>query len=88
MLGILPKESYVVPIKYLTESEVRVLVTGELKTYEREVVEPRHRETQGELGEIKSLVQQGSGAMKLAGFIVSLGGFVWICLQIIHHLER
>ena len=88
MLGILPRGNHVVSTKYLTESEVRVLVTGELKTYERDVVEPRHKETQSELGEIKKLIQQGSGAMKLAAFTVSLGGFVWTVLQIIHHLER
>ena len=78
---------YVVP-NPITEDRVKIMIIAGLEKYEKEVVQPRHEETQSELGEIKKLVQQGSGAMKLAAFTVSLGGFVWTVLQIIHHLER
>lgn len=70
----------------VTEDRVRVMITAGLKEYEREVVEPRHRETQSELSAIKNLIQQGSGALKLGGISLSIASFVWIVLQIVHHV--
>ena len=71
----------------VTEDRVRVMITAGLKEYEREVVEPRHKETQGELASIKNLIQQGSGALKLGGISLSIASFIWIVLQIMHHMD-
>ena len=71
----------------VTEDRVKVMITAGLKEYEREVVEPRHRETQGELTTIKNLIQQGSGALKLGGISLSIASFIWVVLQIVHHVQ-
>jgi hypothetical protein len=76
------------PSNGVTEDKVKLMIVDGLKEYERTVVEPRHKETQLELGAIKALVQQGSGALKLGGFALSLGSFVWIVLQILHHVGK
>lgn len=72
----------------VTEDKVNLMISAALKAYEREVVEPRHKETQNSLDDIKRLVQQGSGAVKLGSALMGLGGFVWIVLQIMHHLKN
>lgn len=53
------------------------MINTGLKEYEREVVEPRHRETQSELAAIKQIVQQGRGAIWALGiiFTVVMAGF-------------
>lgn len=73
---------------YITLYEAEKLMTTMLKDYEREIVEPRHRETHGELSEIKDLVQQGSGMLKLGGALASLAAVVWIFLQIVQAVKH
>ncbi len=68
--------------EYVTLYEAEKLMNAMLKDYEREVVQPRHEETQGSIGELKSLVQQGSGMLKLGGFMLSVASLVWIVVQI------
>lgn len=53
-----------------------------LAEYESKKVEPRHKETQGELAEIKEIVQQGRGMMRLAGWAGTIASIVWIVIQI------
>lgn len=73
---------------YVTLYEAEKLMTTMLKEYEREVVEPRHAETQTSLGEISRLVQQGSGMVKLAGALGSIAAVVWIAMQIAHAVNH
>lgn len=68
--------------EYVTLYEAEKMMTNMLKEYEREVVSPRHRETQDSIGEIKDLMSQGSGMLKLGGFMLSLASLVWIVIQI------
>jgi hypothetical protein len=72
----------------ITEDRVKIMITDGLKEYEREVVEPRHVETQRELDIIKRLIQQGSGAVKFGSLCISAASLIWIVLQIIHHLGK
>lgn len=67
---------------YQTKAEVQLLISEGLKEYEQNVVEPRHRETQGDLADIKTMVSEGRGMMRLAGWIGSIAGLVWIVIQI------
>lgn len=73
---------------YITLYEAEKLMTAMLKEYEREVVEPRHAETQTSLGGIKDLVQQGLGMVKLAGVLSSIAAVVWIVMQIVHAVNH
>ena len=75
------------PSNGVTEDKVKLMIIDGLKEYEKSVVEPRHRETQNELGVIKNLVQQGKGAIALGGYSLTIASLVWIVLQIIHHLK-
>jgi hypothetical protein len=68
--------------EYVTEDKARLIVVDMLKDYEREVIVPRHAETQSELGEIKGIVNKGKGAALLASAVMSVGGFIWIVLQV------
>lgn len=68
--------------EYITVYEADKMMTHMLKDYERDVVEPRHRETQNDLAEIKNLVQQGSGAAKLGGAMLTVASIIWIVIQI------
>lgn len=67
---------------YILRWEAEKMMANMLDDYEAKKVEPRHRETQSELAEIKSIVQQGRGMMRLAGWIGSIAGVIWIVLQI------
>lgn len=68
--------------EYITLYEAEKMMTNMLKDYEREMVQPRHRETQAAIGEVKSIIQQGSGMLKLGGFLLSLASLVWIVIQV------
>lgn len=68
--------------QFVTLFEAKELMTGMLKEYEREVVEPRHRETQDALADIKGIVQKGKGAAWLAGGLAGLASVCWIVIQI------
>ena len=67
---------------YILRWEAEKMMATMLDDYETKKVDPRHKETQGELAEIKSIVQQGRGMMRLAGWIGSIAGVVWIVIQI------
>lgn len=69
---------------FITLYEAEKLMTNMLKDYEREVVGPRHDQTQGSIAEIKELVQQGTGMLKLGGVLISVTALVWIVMQIVH----
>lgn len=66
----------------ITLYEARIMMDAMLKNYEREVVEPRHKETQDSIGELKGLVQQGKGMRNLGAFLLTLGSIAWIAIQI------
>jgi hypothetical protein len=68
--------------EYITRYEAEKLMTIMLKEYERDIVEPRHKETQGSLAGIGELIQQGFGMLKLAGALGSIAATVWIVIQI------
>jgi hypothetical protein len=68
--------------EFITRYEAEGMTTEALRRYEREVVEPRHVETQRDLGDIKKLVQQGSGMVKLGAILASAASILWIVLQI------
>lgn len=70
--------------QYITLWEAEKMMTNMLKDYEREMVGPRHLETQGSIAELKGLVQQGSGMAKLAGALGSIAAVLWIVMQIVH----
>jgi hypothetical protein len=55
------------PPKYVTDAEVRNMITEGLKDYEKEVVEPRHKETQADLTDIKALINKAQGAFWAVG---------------------
>lgn len=74
--------------EHITRYEAEKLMTEALKQYEREVVAPRHRETQHALEEIADLVQQGAGAKKVGSVIVAIIGIIWIVLQITEALKH
>lgn len=74
--------------EHITRYEAEKLMTEALKQYEREVVAPRHRETQEALEEITDLVQQGAGAKKVGSVIVAFIGIIWIVLQITEALKH
>ena len=76
------------PTNSVSEDRVKLMIIEGLKEYERSVVEPRHRETQGELANIKGLIQQGKGAMRLGGYTLSAASLLWIVLQVIHHVTH
>lgn len=69
-------------MEYITEDRARLLMVEMFKEYEREVIAPRHAETQGELGEIKAIVNKGKGAMYFAGCLTGIASLLWIVLQI------
>ena len=75
------------PLNGITEDKVKLMIIEGLKEYENRVIEPRHKETQGELAAIKNLIQQGKGARILAGGLLSLGSAIWIVLQIAHYFN-
>lgn len=74
--------------QYVTLYESEKLMTEMLKSYEHDTVEPRHRETQGELADIKKIVSEGRGMMRLAGWIGTIAGVVWIVIQITHAVNH
>ena len=83
------------PSNGVSEDRVKLMIIDGLKEYERNVVEPRHRETQtdlasinGELATIRGIVQQGKGALSLGGYMLSLASLTWLVLQIIHHFSQ
>lgn len=71
------------PNSTITRSEAELMMTGMLKEYERETVEPRHKETQSELADIKEIVSQGRGMLRLVGWVGSLCAVAWTVLQIV-----
>ena len=77
--------------EFITRYEAQNMTTEALKTYEREVVAPRHLETQTSLRlisaenqEIKSMVSEGKGMRRLAGWLGAAAATLWIALQIAH----
>ena len=68
--------------QFVTLYEAEKMMTEMLKVYEKETVEPRHRETQSELADIKEIASEGRGMMRLAGWIGSIAGVVWIVVQL------
>lgn len=75
--------------QFITLYEAEKMTLKMLGDYERDVVSPRHRETQDgqtaikkDVAEVKELIQQGTGAVKLAGILGSLASVLWIVLQI------
>lgn len=70
--------------EYVTVYEAEKMIAQFLKDYEKEVVEPRDIRNVTKLENIERIVQQGSGAMKAAGALLSLASLVWIVIQIIH----
>lgn len=74
--------------EFIKHWEAEKLMTNMLKEYERDVIEPRHAETQGDLAEIKALTQQGRGMLRLAGWVGTLAGIVWIVIQITQAVKR
>lgn len=68
--------------QYITLYEAEKMMKTMLSDYEKDIVEPRHVETQSSLQGIKDLIQQGTGAVKLAGVLGSLASLLWIALQI------
>lgn len=66
----------------ISRLEAENMMSGMLKQYEKETVEPRHKETQGELAEIKEIVQQGRGMLRLGTWIAGLMALVWVVVQI------
>lgn len=72
--------------QFVTLFEAKELMTEMLKDYEREIVEPRHRETQRDLAEIKGIMQGGKGAVYFGGILSGCAGIFWIVVQIVHAL--
>lgn len=58
--------------QFISEDRCQNMINQTLKDYERQVVEPRHRETQGELSEIKAIVSQGRGAIWTMGILFTV----------------
>jgi hypothetical protein len=58
-----------------------------LKDYEIKTVEPRHRETQSSIQELKDIVTQGKGVRNLGGVILSIASFLWIIFQIANYVD-
>ena len=58
--------------QFISEDRCQNMINETLKDYERQIVEPRHKETQGELGEIKTIVSQGRGAIWTIGIVFTL----------------
>lgn len=67
---------------YITEDRARLIMVDMFKDYETEIITPRHAQTQGKLADIEAIVNKGKGAIMLASAIISVGGFLWIVLQI------
>jgi predicted lysophospholipase L1 biosynthesis ABC-type transport system permease subunit len=70
--------------QFITLYEAKELMVSMLADYESKIVNPRHLETQNALKDIQTLIQQGSGAVKLAGVLGSVASVLWIILQIVH----
>lgn len=68
--------------EFISKYEAEQMIAKFLKEYEKDTVEPRHKETQSDLKDIKEMVQEGRGMMRMAGWIGSAAGLVWIVVQI------
>lgn len=58
--------------QFISEDRCKVMIIEGLREYESKVVEPRHRETQRELGQIKNIVSQGRGAIWMIGILFTV----------------
>lgn len=75
------------PHDFITREGAELMFMQMLDEYEREKVEPRDKRNRDSIGEVKDLVQQGKGMIKLASFICGSAGLLWIGLQIYHAMK-
>ncbi len=68
--------------EYITREGAELMFTQMLAEYEKQTVEPRHRETQRSLQEVLTLVSRGKGWRDATTVIFAAAGVFWTCVQV------
>src|SRR5271170_6703632 len=75
-------ERIVVPIKYVSESEVRVMINDTLRSWERDYGDVRHKENTEKFEALFSLINRAKGAIWAVGGLFTLVCVIPACTAV------